>query len=199
MTRNARLVPMEGYLHVMCRGNNRRKVFIKPCDCRFYLGLAAKYKREAGVKIIHYCLMPNHVHFMLGVKSESRLSRFMQRLNLSYFFHYQNKREYIGHLWQGRFKSTVVDTDRYFVQCGKYIELNPVRAGLSERPEDYMFSSFRYYAYGERDYLLDEDPAYCLFGDTPAERQDAYRDLVIDECVRGKMRFCNSRKSKELG
>jgi putative transposase len=198
MARGARLVPENGYLHVMCRGNNRRNVFIKPKDYQFYLWLAGKYKREAAIKIVHYCIMPNHVHFLLEVAPESNLASFMKRLNLVYFFHFRKKREYVGHLWQGRFKSKIIGKDNYFIQCGKYIELNPVRAGLCQAPEEYAFSSYMYYAYGKENELLDEDPFYADFGRTPHERRVSYREMMTNEIVAGKMTFCNSMRNNEL-
>ncbi len=198
MGRTARLVPENGYLHVMCRGNNRRNVFIKPKDYQFYLWLTGKYKREEAIKILHYCLMPNHVHFLLGVVPESNLASFMKRLNLSYFFHYRNKRTYVGHLWQGRFKSKLIEKDDYFIRCGKYIELNPVWARLCQAPEEYAFSSYMYYAYGKEDELLDEDPFYADFGKTPHQRQAAYREIITNEIVARKMAFCNSMQNNEL-
>jgi len=199
MGRDVRLIPDNGYLHVMCRGNNRRKVFIKSCDYRHYLDLAGKFKKEAVVKICHYCLMPNHVHFLIGVAPETDLANFMKRLNLSYFFRYRKRREYVGHLWQGRFKSKVLGKEDYFIQCGKYIELNPVRAGLCELPEEYPFSSYAYYAYGKKDTLLDDDPFYSSPGRRLQERQKAYREMVISELARGKMRFSNPMECNELG
>jgi putative transposase len=198
MGRDARLVPDNGYLHVMCRGNNRRNIFIKRCDYRYYLVLAGKFKKEAAVRILHYCLMPNHVHFLLEVMPKTNLANFMKRLNLNYFFHYRKKREYVGHLWQGRFKSKILEKEAYFIQCGKYIELNPVRAGLCELPGEYPFSSYAYYADRKEDVLLDEDPFYSSFGQTPQERQRAYRDMIISEVVNGKMSFSNSMECNQL-
>ena len=198
MARGARFVPENGYLHVMSRGNNRRNVFIKPKDYRFYLWLAGKYKKEAAVKIIHYCLMPNHVHFLVGVALQSNLASFMKRLNLVYFFHFRQKRRYVGHLWQGRYKSKIIDKDSYFIQCGKYIELNPVRAGLCQMSEEYPFSSYMHYAYGEKNELLNEDPFYTASAKTPQERQASYREMLTSETTLGKMTFCKPKRRKEL-
>lgn len=196
MSRSARFVPENGYLHVMCRGNNRRKVFDRVNDYLFYLWLLGKYKREAAVKIIHYCLMPNHVHILAEVAPESKLCSFMKRVNLVYFFRYRKRREYVGHLWQGRFKSKIIERGSYFVQCGKYIELNPVRAGLCEMPEEYPYSSYSYYAHGKKSELLDMDPLYTDLGSTPQERQAAYRNLITNDLVGGEMSFRNPKKNK---
>jgi len=186
MPRGARVVPETGYLHVMCRGNNRRKIFFKPQNYRFYHQLAVKYKKLTGIKIIHYCFMPNHVHFMIGVKPASDLATFMKRLNLSFFYYYRRNREYVGHLWQGRFKSKIIEKDDYFLCCGKYIELNPVRAGLCDSPQDYPYSSYAFYALGKPDYLLDMDPFYPGLADTLKGRQKAYCNIIIPEDYPGK-------------
>ncbi|MFA5089395.1 MAG: transposase, partial [Candidatus Omnitrophota bacterium] len=159
----------------------------------------AEYKKEERINIAHYCLMPNHVHFLVKVTPESDLANFMKRLNLSYFFHYRRKRAYVGHLWQGRFKSKLIEKDDYFIQCGKYIELNPVRKGLCTLPEEYAFSSYEYYAYGKKDILLDENPLYSDFGKTAQERQASYRKMITDEIIRRKMTFSNHMKRKKLG
>ncbi len=89
MPRDARLIPAEGFLHVMCRGNNRRKLFLRPRDFKTYYLFLKKLKEEEALKIFHYCLMPNHVHLLVGVNTESNLSRFMQRVNLKYFYYYR--------------------------------------------------------------------------------------------------------------
>jgi len=155
-------------------------------DYKFYHGLATKYKKFTGLKIVHYCFMPNHVHFMIGVNPQSDLASFMQRLNLSFYYYYQKRRKYVGHLWQGRFKSKPIEKDDYFLCCGKYIELNPVRAGLCESPADYPFSSYASYALGKPDYLLDMDPFYPDLADTPKGRQKAYCNIVIPESYLAK-------------
>jgi putative transposase len=193
-----RFIPENGYLHVMCRGNNRRNVFIKPKDYRFYLWLVGNYKKEAAVNIIHYCIMPNHAHFMVRVTPKTDLATFMKRVNLVYFFYFRKKRQYVGHLWQGRFKSKLIETDSYFVQCGKYIELNPVRRRLCGLPEEWEFSSYKHYAYGENDDLVEDDPFYINLGKTPQKRQAYYRELITSEIVTGKMTFRKPMKNKEL-
>jgi len=187
MPRVARMIPPEGFLHVMCRGNNRRKLFLYPRDFRIYYLLLKKLKSEESIKIIHYCLMPNHVHLLIRVGEDSNLSRFMKRLNLKYFYYYRKKHSYTGHLWQDRFKSKIVEKDEYFIQCGKYIELNPVMANIVKMPEDYHFSSYPHYALGSEDKLIDDDPLYMDLGNTAIPRQLAYRNMIINEIVYKKM------------
>lgn len=183
MPRQARIIPLQGVLHVMCRGNNHRKLFLYPRDLKAYYLLLSRLKKEESIKVFHYCLMSNHVHLLLEVKEESNLSRFMKRLNLKYFYYYRKRRNYSGHLWQDRFKSKVIEKDEYLIQCGKYIELNPVRAGIVKVPEDYPFSSYLHYGWGKEDKLLDDDPLYMNMGENPTARQLAYRNMLIKEIV----------------
>jgi putative transposase len=187
MPRAARLFPEVGFLHVISRGNNQRKLFFKPCDYRIYYRLLLKLKIEESVRILHYCFMPNHVHFLVGITNESDLSNFMKRTNLKYFYHYRKKFTYVGHLWQGRFKSKLIDDDEYFIQCGKYIELNPVRANMVNMPEDYPYSSYRYYSMGFRDKLVDEDPFYSGLGNNCLSRQRVYSEMITGQTVSDKL------------
>jgi len=187
MPRAARSFPEVGFLHVISRGNNHRKLFFRPCDYKIYYRLLLKLKHEESVRIFHYCFMPNHVHFLVGITEKSDLSEFMKRANLKYFYHYRKKFTYVGHLWQGRFKSKLIDDEAYFIQCGKYIELNPVRANMVDTPEAYPYSSYRYYSMGFRDYLVDEDPFYLGLGNNCLSRQSEYREMITGEAVADKL------------
>jgi putative transposase len=104
----------------------------------------------------------------------------MRRLQQSYQFHWRRRYELVGHLWQGRFKSLPIEKEAYLLECGRYIERNPVRAGLCERPEDYPWSSASFYLAGQQDgwSFLDRDPAYQALGPTDRSRQERYRQYV---------------------
>ncbi len=181
MPRQPRIIPPEGFLHVISRGNNRRKLFLIQKDFRVYRLLLKKLKQEESIKIYHYCLMINHVHLLIGVGEDSNIARFMKRLGLKYFYYYQKRYNYTGYLWQGRFKSKIIEDDGYLIQCGKYIELNPVRAGVVKIAQDYPYSSYRYYGLGIEDKLIDEDPLYKEFGKNIASRQLSYSNMIINE------------------
>ncbi|MBM3249899.1 MAG: hypothetical protein FJZ09_03505 [Candidatus Omnitrophica bacterium] len=181
MPRAARVIPPEGFLHVISRGNNRRKLFLRPSDFKVYLRQLRKLKYEESISVFHYCLMPTHIHLLVGIIQNSDLSRFMKRLNLKYFFHYQKRYGYLGHLWQDRFKSKLIEYDTYLVQCGKYIELNPVRANLVSSAADYPYSSYRYYALGFEDKLIDNDPLYLDLSTDAAQRRLIYQKMLLDE------------------
>jgi putative transposase len=188
MARIKRLIPQVGALHVMCRGNNKQIVFNGDSDKLRYYSLMLELKDENQVSIIHYCLMNNHVHLIFLLNSLCRISRFMQQLNLSYFIYYRDVYGYVGHLFQGRFKSKIIENNHYLLQCGKYVELNPVRGGLVKLPHEYKFSSYNYYAKGKPDSLLTENPFYLDISDRPDRRRKIYEEFVIDDnIIRGKM------------
>jgi putative transposase len=165
----------------MARGNNRNKVFRSDADYQYYLKKLREYKEELPFDLFHYCLMPNHIHFLIRTQKATDFSLFMKKINLSYFHYFRNKYDWVGHFWQDRFKSQAVGKDSYFIQCGKYIELNPVRKGLCEKPDDYGFSSFRYYFCGESNDLLTEDFFFTEMGKSGEERQRCYQELIVDE------------------
>ena len=167
----------------MTRGNNRNIVFKSNEDYQYYLKLISKYKLEHPFNLYHYCLMPNHTHFLIQTKKAFDFSIFMKKLNLAYFHHYRQEYGWIGHFWQDRFKSQAVGKDAYFIQCGKYIELNPVRSNIVEKPGDYQYSSYRYYADGRPNYLITSDFMYEEMGNDNIERQKQYQKFIIDQII----------------
>ncbi len=183
MPRVGRIVPKDGALHIMCRGNNKQSILSQDQDKYKYYSLLEKYKEENQLDILHYCLMNNHVHLIVWLNFQSRISRFMKQVNLSYFFYYKCKYGYCGHMWQDRFKSNIIDTDIYLLQCGKYIELNPLRAGLVTSPEMYPFSSYNFYANGNHDNVLSPNPLYIELSSCPEIRKKHFRKFVLDQKV----------------
>jgi putative transposase len=183
MARSPRLLLSQSYYHIITRGNNRMTVFSSDSDYRYYLELIARFKKELPFALYHYCLMPNHIHLLVRTQKAENFSMFMKKINLAYFYHFKNLNNWVGHLWQDRFKSQPVGKDEYFIQCGKYIELNPVRAGIVKNPEDYLYSSYNFYAQGKPNILLTEDIFYGDLGDSSKERRKKYADLVINEVV----------------
>lgn len=171
----------------MNRGNNQQRIF--PCDddYRFYLEKLTDLKAEHSFELMHYCLMGTHTHMLVKINKETDFSVFSKRLNLSYANYYKRNYGLTGHLWQGRYKSQIISKDNYFMQCGKYIELNPVRAGTVEKPEDYEFSSYRHYACCENDSLITDDIFYSELGSNKKSRCKKYRALVISEHAKKSM------------
>lgn len=141
MPRIARIV-YDGYPHhIVQRGNNRQPVFFDDKDREFYLRLLKKYSKECGDKICAFCLMDNHVHLLIVPKDKFSLAKTMQKLSLTYTQYINKKYNRTGRLWECRFHSCVVDRDEYLWVACRYIENNPVRAKVTDRPDRYNWSS----------------------------------------------------------
>ena len=136
--------------------------------------------------------MPNHVHLIVEITSKTDLAKLMKQINLAYLYHYKKIYSYSGHLWQGRYKSLIIDKDEYLITCGRYIELNPVRARLVKDPKDYKWSSYNVYAYGRKDDITDIDPLYLGLGKNDKERQKNYRLPIQEEAFNLNTRFLGS-------
>ena len=167
--------------HVINRGNGRQNIFRSQKDYHEYLKLIQRFKEDHPLKLYHYVLMPNHVHFLLEPLEEGVISAFMQKLTLSHTRRFNAKYHSVGHVWQGRFKSILIETDEYYLECGRYIELNPVRAHIVNRPEQYPWTSYHHLALGKDDQLLDQHDLYVDFGKTSDTRQHKYTQFVMDE------------------
>ena len=167
--------------HVMTRGHNREALFADADDTRSFLGLLDRYRRRFGLRLYHYCLMTNHVHLLLQLDDPRRLSALMAGLLLAYVRYFNGRHGFVGHLVQGRFKSPAVQREGYWLSCGRYIERNPLAAGLVAVPWDYPWSSCRAYACGEADPLLTEDPCYTELSPDPARRRQLWREFLCGD------------------
>jgi len=156
MPRNARIVAPGFPHHITQRGNYRQKVFENDADRKKYLALIKEYSGKYGLKIWAYCLMVNHVHFIAVPSSADSLSKTLRQANTFYSAYFNRKMEQTGHLWQGRYYSCVLD-EPHLVTAVRYVENNPVRAGLVSKAEDYLWSSAAGHVYGVNDPLLSED------------------------------------------
>ena len=181
MPRTNRLVPYKAAMHIMCRGNNKQAVFNDDYDKLRYYRFVLELKDENKITIFHYCLMNNHIHMIIWIDEQTTLSRFMKQITLRYFSYYHRKYNYHGHLWQGRFKSAIIDESAYLLQCGKYIELNPVRANMVNCPELYIFSSYNHYAKGLADAIITDSPEYIGLSKNPDVRRKLYSEFVIGD------------------
>lgn len=184
MPRLPRLLLPLSYYHIMTRGNNKNTIFRQSEDYFKYLGIIAELKKLHPFDLYHYCLMPNHTHMLVKIRKETDFSSFMKKMNLIYFYYYKKQYGWIGHFLQDRYKSQPVGKDDYFIQCGKYIELNPIRANIVSYPEEYPFSSYLYYAQGKENSLISRDMFYSELGQSDSERQINYKGIIIDELVR---------------
>lgn len=180
MPRIGRLIPVDAAMHIICRGNNKQNIFHGEKDKLYYLSLLRKLKEENNINIFHYCLLNNHLHLILWLNAQSNLSKFMKQVNLSYFNYFKKNHGYFGHFWQDRFKSNIIEKDTYLLQCGKYIELNPVRAGIVSSPEEYKFSSYNYYARGFYSSILTPNPVFLELSNSQERRRQLYVEFVED-------------------
>lgn len=177
MPRRSRLHLVDVPQHIIQRGNNRQATFFAEEDYLFYLDRLGEGTRKYGCSIHAYVLMTNHVHLLASAQRAYALSLMMQYVG-RYFVRYINRAyRRSGTLWEGRFRSSLVDTETYFLRCSRYIECNPVRAQMVQGPGEYRWSSYGHHAFGLPDRLLVAHEQYRLLGRSDEERQHRYRDL----------------------
>lgn len=181
MKRIPRYCPQDMPVHVIQRGNNRSPCFAADQDMATYIKylLAASVKYEISVHA--WVLMTNHVHLLVTPGSDNGVSRMMQYLGRLYVRYFNRKYERTGTLWEGRFKSCLIRCETYFLVCQRYIELNPVRAGMVERPDDYRWSSYGINALGRRSALCSPHPVYLALGNNAISQRKAYRELFAEQ------------------
>ena len=177
MPRHARLRIAELPLHVVQRGNNRARCFTSERDLSLYVGLVGEFSERCDVDVHAYVLMPNHVHLLVTPRQATSVSAFMKQVGQRYAQYFNRTYSRTGAFWEGRFHSSIVDTDRYFLACHKYIELNPVRAGLCGRAADYQWSSFATNALGRSSLFVKPHTRYLALGPDELSRRDAYVSL----------------------
>ncbi|MDH5654237.1 MAG: transposase [Gammaproteobacteria bacterium] len=163
--------------HIIQRGNNRQACFGSEEDFAAYAHWLAEYSHKYRVAIHAWVFMTNHVHLLATPETGDGLTRMMQMLGRKYvqYFNFCYKRT--GTLWEGRFKSCVVDEENYLLTCQRYIELNPVRAGMVNSPDDYIWSSYHANGLGQEIKLWTPHPVYLTLGHSQAKRTAAYREL----------------------
>ena len=170
---------LSGYPHhIIQRGNNRQAIFASAADYRYLLDLLRTQARECQVAVHSYVLMSNHFHLLLTPEESEGLPRMMQAVGRSYVQYFNRKQARTGTLWEGRYRSTVLQTERYLLQCMAYIDLNPVRAGMVAGPQDYPWSSYAHYTGVRADPLVNPHPLYWEMGNTPFAREAAYAAMI---------------------
>lgn len=174
MARLPRLIIPTQPHHVIQRGNNGQPVFQDTADYLAFLGWLRTAARNYKVAIHAYVLMPNHVHLLVTPSDADGLGHMMQWIGRYYVPYFNQKYGRSGTLWNGRYKTSVVDADQFFLQCSRYIEFNPVRAGLAAGAGDYPWSSYAHHAGLQVDALITDHPQYWALGNTPFQREAAY-------------------------
>ena len=164
--------------HVVQRGHNREACFFAEEDYRFYLHWLREGAKKYDCAIHAYVLMTNHVHLLLTPGAIASLPRLMQSLGRRYAQYINHSYRRSGSVWEGRYKSSLIQAEDYLLACQRYIELNPVRADMVADPGQYRWSSYRWHGLGEPNELIADHPLYCALGRSEADRRGAYRDLL---------------------
>lgn len=181
MARKGRILIDAGIYHVTSRGHNRYKLFHDFKDYKAYKDIIRKYKERFVFCLFHYCLMPNHIHLLLKISNGQELPRLLQCLNQAYAKYYKRSYRLIGNLFQGRYKSVFVGKDSYLLECGRYIERNPFRAGMVKDPSDYYWSSCKFYTKGRSDDIITANPLYLELSQDKIERMRLYHEYLLED------------------
>ena len=209
MPRRARLALAGIPWHIIQRGNNRQACFFATADYQRYLQDLGQQAGKFGCLIHAYCLMTNHVHLLVTPERADSAGLMMKHLGQRYVQYINRTYRRSGTLWEGRFRSCLAQEETYVLACYRYIELNPVRAGMVEHPAEYVRSSYRSTGQGMNNALLDPHPLYSVLGQSMEVRCRNYRDSfrahlepeLIDEirqATNGNYVLGDSRFSAEI-
>ena len=186
MPRRARLALGGIPWHIIQRGNNRAVCFYAEDDYQSYLHYLKTFADEFGCAVHAYVLMTNHVHLLLTPEREDSAALVMKHLGQRYVQHINRSYRRSGTLWEGRFRSCLTQSEDYVLACYRHIELNPVRAAMVIKPQDYRWSSFHANGMGKANAIITPHDQYRRLGETDAERRQAYRALFrahLDEAL----------------
>jgi putative transposase len=164
--------------HIIQRGNNRQAIFDGTADYELLLALIDEHARKAQVAVHGYVLMSNHFHLLATPETAEGIPQMMQAVGRRYVRNFNLRHARTGTLWEGRYKSTLIQAERYLLACMVYMDLNPVRAGMVADPGDYRWSSHLHYVGRRVDKLITPHPLYWELGNTPFARDEAYGALV---------------------
>ena len=187
MPRRARLLMPGVPLHLIQRGNNRSVCFFSADDYLFYLELLAEQANKKSCEIHAWCLMTNHVHLLISPHEHSSTSSLMKGIGQRYVQYINRTYGRSETLWEGRFRSCLVQSDSYVLVCYRYIEMNPVRAKMVTHPAEYRWSSYRANAQSEFSHLITPHAQYLSLGDTDVSTAEAYRELFRSELEIGSV------------
>jgi len=174
-----RLIHDNAVCHIIQRGNNRQKICVDEEDFGKFLSLIDTYKAKFAFELYHYCLMANHLHLLLKIIMKDDLAKLMQGIFQSYRFYFKRKYRYSGYLYQGRYKSKLIKTDNYLLDCARYIERNPLRARIINDLSQYRWTSYPVYALGHESGIITENPLFSTLSNDGIKRRQMYRDYVI--------------------
>ena len=177
MARHPRLALAGVPMHVIQRGNNRGACFVGDSDRRLYLECLSDAAKRHECEIHAYVLMPNHVHLLATPAAAHGIAMLMQEVGRRYVRLFNDTHKRTGTLWEGRYKAAMIDSERYFLTCQRYVELNPVRAGLAANAADCAWSSHRHYAFGVKNALVTSHQIFTSLARDEVQRRQAYSAL----------------------
>ena len=192
MPRKRRFFLPDVPVHIVQRGNNRQAVFFDDNDYRVYLDWLGQAASDHDCSIHAYALMTNHIHLLMTPGEADAISAVLQALGRRFVPYINHSYRRTGTLWEGRFKASAVQEENYLLACYRYIELNPVRAAMVDKPENYPWSSYRANALGEPDPLLTLHGLYMGLGANLADCQNAYRSLFLSHLDSAMLRDVRS-------
>jgi len=178
MARQPRLTVAAYPHHIIQRGNNRQLIVLDDADRQFLLALWQAQAQACQVAVHAYVLMSNHFHLLVTPDTADGVPRMMQAVGRSYVRYFNNRHGRTGTLWEGRYRSSLIDTEQYLLTCMAYIDLNPVRAGVVEGPADFAWSSHRHYIGQQVNKWVTPHALIWGLGNTPFAREVAYLDMV---------------------
>ena len=195
MARLPRITPAGIPQHLIQRGNNRQACFCCEDDFIAYAGWLKEYSRQYDVRIYAWVFMTNHVHLLATPQADNGISKMMQSLGRMYVRYFNRAYKRSGTLWEGRYKSCLIQSESYLLHCYRYIELNPVHAQMVQRQEDYYWSSHAAYALGKPSSLLFPHLEYLKLGRYPKQRCERYRSLFQHTWIR---QLCGKSQSQPI-
>jgi len=201
MARLPRISPVGIPVHLIQRGNNRQACFVSDEDHGAYAGWLKEYSQKYKVEIHAWVMMTNHVHLLCTPRQEGSISQMMQSLGRRYVQYFNIEYRRSGTLWEGRFKSCLIQEESYLLEVYRYIELNPVRAELVSDPGEYRWSSYQINGLGKISDMCTPHHEYLRFGKTASGRQSSYREFLshhVDGELLKEIRD-NTRKGMAVG
>jgi putative transposase len=197
MPRRRRHCPVGLPVHIVQRGNNKQVCFTSNDDMAAYANWLKEAAKRYGMAVHAWVFMTNHIHLLVTPVNDNAISNCMQYLGRYYVRYFNFQYDRTGTLFEGRFNSNLVQSDHYLHACYKYIELNPVRAGLVQDPADYVWSSYRANAFGRLVQMWSPHKEYLALGNTRRERLRAYQQLFLSEM--GSELITNIRNALNTG
>ena len=196
MPRLARLVVPGQPHHIIHRGANRQVIFRDDQDFAYWLQIFGDAAHAQALKIHAYVLMSNHLHLLLTPPSKESLADAMKVTGVRYTYYFNHRYARTGPLWEGRYRATVIDSERYLLECYRYIDLNPVRAGVCSDPQEYRWSSFHHHISARLDPLVSDHPIFWALGNTPFDRDRAYAALIREGIAESTQRAISDATNK---